>query len=87
MTTVFIPAPMRDLSGGEAQVEVSASTLREVIDRLEEKFPGIRERLCNGDALRESIQAAVDGSMMQRRLSTSVSATGEVHFLPAIGGG
>ncbi|MFO0885283.1 MAG: MoaD/ThiS family protein [Pirellulales bacterium] len=87
MPVVFIPSPMRDLSQGVAQVEVTAKTLGEVIQRLEELYPGMRDRLCQGDKLRDSIQAAVDGAMMQRRLQTPVSEKGEVHFLPAIGGG
>lgn len=87
MTTVFIPAQMRDLSHGEAQVEVVARTLGEVIQRLEEHYPGMRDRLCQEDRLRDSIQAAINGVMMQRRLQTPVTPNGEVHFLPAIGGG
>ena len=45
MVTVRIPTPLRTLTGGEEQVQVSGATLREVIETLEKKHPGIRDRL------------------------------------------
>ena len=41
MVTVRIPTPLRTLTGGEDQVQVPGATLREVIETLEKKHPGI----------------------------------------------
>ena len=49
MPLVWIPTLMRELTGGEARVAVSGTSLREVLERLETAYPGIRERLCEGD--------------------------------------
>ena len=40
--TVFIPAQMRDLTRGVAQVVVAGDTVAAVVDELETEFPGIR---------------------------------------------
>jgi sulfur-carrier protein len=53
MPRVFIPAQLRSLTGA-AQVEVEGATVREVVNSLEARFPGIRERLCQGDQLAPS---------------------------------
>ncbi len=51
MPTVFIPPPLRDLTGGVAEIAVDGSTVREVVEALECQFPGIKPRLCRGDSL------------------------------------
>src|SRR6187399_3185606 len=43
--TVRIPTPLRTLTGGEDQVKISGSNVQAVIDNLEAKHPGIKERL------------------------------------------
>jgi molybdopterin converting factor small subunit len=83
---VFIPAQLQDLTGGLAQVELDASSLREVIVRLEQRFPGTRDRLCDDDELSPALQVSVD-HIMTRRLRAEVGTESEVHFLPSIGGG
>jgi molybdopterin synthase sulfur carrier subunit len=83
---VFIPAQLQDLTGGLDQVELDASSLREVIARLEQRFPGTRDRLCDDDGLSPALQVSVD-HVMTRRLRAEVGPDSEVHFLPSIGGG
>ena len=46
MATVFIPALIRDLTGGQTRVIVPGNSVREVITQLETRFPGIAGRLC-----------------------------------------
>ena len=87
MPRVFIPAQLRDLTGGVAQVEIQASTVREVIDELERQFPGIKERLCKGEDLAPSLQVSIDHRMTGRGMSAKVGPQSEVHFLPVLGGG
>ncbi|GAB4518467.1 MAG: hypothetical protein Kow0047_29980 [Anaerolineae bacterium] len=87
MPTVWIPALMRDLTGGMEKVTVSGATLGEVIEALDARFPGIRDRLCEGDGLRPGISVAVDGAITSRRLRQPVDEESEIHFVPAISGG
>lgn len=87
MPTVFIPAQMRALTDGLTQLEIEADTLRQIIDQLEERFPGIRQRLCDGEQLAPTLQLAVDSSMGSRSMRTAVGDAREVHFLPVVGGG
>jgi molybdopterin synthase sulfur carrier subunit len=87
MAEVWIPALLRDLTGGEDRVTVEGETVRQVIDRLEQLYPGLRQRLCNEDRLREGMMVVVDGVVSRQKLRQRLSATSEVHFLPAISGG
>jgi len=87
MPVVFIPTPMRDLTGGEATVTVAGEFVRDVIDALDRQYPGIKDRLCRGDALVPGLQVCIDDTMTRRGLSARVAPDSEVHFLPPIGGG
>ena len=87
MPRVFIPPLLHPLTGGASEVDVEGSSVRQVIAALDERFPGIRERLCEGDQLRPGLAVAVDGRMSSVGLLQKVRPESEVHFLPAIGGG
>jgi len=87
LPTVWIPALMRDLTGGEEVISVAGGTIRQVIESLDERFPGFWERLCNEDDLRPNIIVSVDGEVSHRRLRQTLSESSELHFLPAISGG
>ncbi|MCA9124101.1 MAG: MoaD/ThiS family protein [Planctomycetaceae bacterium] len=87
MPRVFIPPPMRSLTSGLEIVEVSGANLRQVIDNLEQRFPGIKQRLCQGDEIRPGLSVDVGGSVATLGLLQRTGADTEIHFLPAIGGG
>jgi molybdopterin synthase sulfur carrier subunit len=87
MPVVFIPTPWRDLTGGLTRVTVEGSTVAEVVEALEGRFPGIRQRLCRGDSLAPGLQVAIGDVMTMRGLRATVQPESEVHFLPAVGGG
>ena len=90
MPTVWVPAPWRDkLTGGAAQVEVAGDTVRQVIEALEAKYPGFRERIIDTDEdrIRADIAISVDGEISAEGLRRKVTPTSEVNFLPAMAGG
>jgi len=87
MATVFIPALMRKLTGGNATVEVSGANVREIVNNLEELHPGLKERLVDKWKLKSNITVAVDGQVTPLGMLEKVGEKSEVHFLPAIGGG
>ena len=87
MPTAWIPAPMRELTEGRVQVNVRGQTVRELIDRLDQEYPGIGDRLREGNRLRTGIAVSVDGAISPEGLRTRLEPGSEVHFLPAIAGG
>lgn len=87
MPIVFIPSPWRDLTGGEARVEVEGGTVREVVEALEARHPGIKARLCRGDAITPGLHVSVNDVMTTKGMAAPLKPESEVHFLPAIGGG
>jgi molybdopterin synthase sulfur carrier subunit len=87
MPIVFIPTPWRDLTGGAAEIAVEGSTVREVVDALDGRFPGIKQRLCRGDSLAPGLHVSINDVMTTRGLRATLQPDSEVHFLPAIGGG
>jgi sulfur-carrier protein len=89
MVTVRIPTPLRTLTGGEEQVEVPGATLREVIETLEKKHPGIRDRLLDDKGVRRFVNIYVGDEDVRflDGLDTKLSTGTEVSIVPAIAGG
>ena len=87
MAVVHIPAELRSLTGGDLEPAVAGRTVGELIDQLDNRYPGIKRRLVDGDRLRPGLSVFVDGSVRRDGLQTEVSPQSEVHFIPAIAGG
>jgi maltose alpha-D-glucosyltransferase/alpha-amylase len=68
---------------------VAGNTVRQLIDNLEEIYPGIKHELYyeEEDLLMPGISVIVDGEPSQLGLLEHVRENSEVHFLPALGGG
>lgn len=87
MVTVFIPTMLQSMTGGAKEAKVEAANVRQIIDRLEELYPGIKDRLVEGGRIRPNLSVAVDGEVARLGLLEKVGENSEVHFVPAIGGG
>ena len=87
MPTVVIPPLMRKLTGGEGNITLPGATVREVIDNLESRHPGMKERLSEDGRLKPGIAIYINGLLSRGSLLERVDADAEIHFLPAIGGG
>lgn len=87
MAKVYIPAQWRDLTGTITQLDLEGSSLKQIIDGLELKFPGIAGRLCDDGQIAAGLAVSIDGDISSRGLLAPISPTSEIHFLPAIGGG
>ena len=88
MATVYIPSLLEGLTGGARTVEAPGRNLRQVINALDERYPGMKERLLDEDgALIPEIMAAIDGETNHLGLLQPVTDATEIQFVPAIGGG
>jgi molybdopterin synthase sulfur carrier subunit len=87
MPVVWIPALLRPLTAGQDRVAASGTNLRAVIDDLESRYPGLRDRLCDGPELRSGLAVVIDGGVVRSGLETPVGPASEIHFVHAIGGG
>ena len=94
MTTVHIPSLVRDLTGnaGEVAVEIPAGekmAVREVLLRLEERFPGITARLTDeaGGGLMPGLAVVINGEQAGMGMLAKVSQQDDVFFVAAIVGG
>jgi sulfur-carrier protein len=87
LPVVGIPALLRDLTHGQRFLSVEGDTVRQVIENLEKLYPGLQERLCDGDRLRASIAVIVDGHTSTLKLRHRLLESSEVHFVISISGG
>jgi len=89
MVTVRIPTPLRTLTGGEEKVQASGETVRAVIEGLEQKHPGIRDRLLDEKGVRRFVNLYVGDEDIRflDGLDTKLKAGDEISIVPAIAGG
>ncbi len=68
------------------RLEIDAATVAEAIDRLDERWPGLRDRLCEpGPVLRPHINVYVDRE--RAGLETQLESRSRVDVIAAISGG
>ena len=87
MAQVFIPTMLQPLTGGVKQTECQGRNVRQIIDALDDQFPGIKTRLVEDDEIRSNLAVAIDGDVARMGMLERVSEASEVHFVPAIAGG
>ncbi|QGN31534.1 MoaD/ThiS family protein [Microlunatus sp. Gsoil 973] len=86
---VKIPTILRTYTGGEKTVAGKGGTLGEVIDDLETRHAGLKERLVEADGLRRFVNVYVNDEDVRFSggLSAPVSEDDVVVVLPAVAGG
>ncbi len=88
-TLVRIPTPLRTLTGGADEVPASGATLAEVIEDLERKHPGMKDRLLDEKGVRRFINIFVGDEDIRflDGLKTELKAGDRISIVPAIAGG
>lgn len=81
MIEVHFGSSLRDLTNGEAQITVDAPSVRRLIKLLDERYPGIGERLS------EATSVAINGELLADAMYEDIPDGAEVHFVPTISGG
>jgi molybdopterin synthase sulfur carrier subunit len=87
---IRIPTPLRRVTNGTAKVEIDASTVGEIIDRLDGDFPGIKERLLDeAGEMRYFVNIYLNGEDVRflQGTGTSTKDGDEVSIVPAVAGG
>jgi molybdopterin synthase sulfur carrier subunit len=87
MAELHLPSTLPPLFPGlTRQVEVSAPTVAEAIEQLNERWPGLRDRLCEpGPVLRRHINVYVDRE--RGGLESPIGPETRVDVIAAITGG
>jgi sulfur-carrier protein len=87
MAEVHLPGTLTPLFAGlTRRLDVEAETVDGVIDELERRWPGLRDRLCEpGPHLRRHIHVYVDRE--RAKLETPIEARSRVDVIAAISGG
>lgn len=87
---VLIPTPLRQYTGGEARVAGSGDSVAVVLEDLNARYPGIRERVCEADGeIRRFVNVFVNGENVRKLqgAATPVKSGDEVGIIPAMAGG
>ncbi len=87
---VRIPTPLQQLTNNQAEVESEGETVRELIEDLEKKYPGLKERICDENGkVRRFINFYVNEEDVRflKGDDTPVKDGDEVSIIPAIAGG
>jgi sulfur-carrier protein len=88
-TPVRIPTPLRTLTGGADEVSASGNTLADVIEDLERRHPGIRDRLLDEKGVRRFVNIYIGEEDVRflEGLKTTLKAGDQISIVPAIAGG
>jgi molybdopterin converting factor small subunit len=81
MAHVTLTGNLRRFTGGVAEMDVDAASVRQLFARLSEDYPALAPHLQQGPAV------AIDGQIYQDALFQEIDAGSDVHILPPIAGG
>ena len=89
--TINIPTPLRKLTSNQAEVELEAASVGELVENLEEAYAGIKEKLMDqsGD-IRRYVNIYIndeDIRFLAQREKTPVQAGDNLIIVPSIAGG
>jgi len=84
---VRIPTPLRAMTKGSADVQVTADTVGDLIEDLERQFPGMRERLVEESGRFINIYVNQEDIRFLQGAKTALKQDDEVSIVPAIAGG
>jgi len=90
MATLYVPTPLRRLTGGQAKVDVQGNDVGALIQAVEQQYPGVAERVLDDEGnVKRFINIFVNddeiGSL--QGLGTPVSEQDRVSIVPAMAGG
>ena len=87
---VRVPTPLRKFTNGADEVNAQGNTVRALVEDLERKFPGIKERICDETGkIRRFVNVYVNGDDIRflQNMETSLKEGDSISIVPAIAGG
>ena len=87
---VLIPTPLQKFTNDEATAELAATSVDGLLDALEDRYPGIKGRLCDeAGKLRRFLNVYVNSEDIRflDNQNTSLNDGDEVSIVPAVAGG
>ena len=88
MIKVRIPTPLRPLTKNQGEVEVSGTSIAEMIDNLNTSYSGLKDRLCDDKGeLRRFVNVYVNEEDIRFLKGTILKDGDEVSIVPSIAGG
>jgi molybdopterin synthase sulfur carrier subunit len=87
---VRVPTPLRAVTKGRGELKADAASVKDLIDRLDQEFGGLKARLCEEDGnIRRFINIYVNEEDIRflQGPATPLKAGDEVSIVPAIAGG
>jgi molybdopterin synthase sulfur carrier subunit len=88
--TVRIPTPLQKITQNKSEVKSQGSNIKELINNLEQDFPGLKDRICDEKGnVRRFINIYVNEEDVRflKQDQTSLKDGDEVSIIPAIAGG
>ena len=88
--SVRIPTPLRKFTGGAESVTASGATVAAIVQDVEGRHPGLKERICDdAGKVRRFVNVYVNGEDIRflSSLDTPVKDGDEISIVPAIAGG
>ena len=87
---VRVPTPLRKYTAGQDEVAAAGASIKAVIEDLESRHPGMRDRLLddNGE-LRRYVNVYLNGNDIRflDQLNSKVTDGDDISIVPAIAGG
>ena len=90
MTTVYIPTPLRRLTGSASKVQVQADDVASLIQALENAYPGFANRVLDGKGnIKPFIQVFRNDDEIRtlQGIETAVAEGDRISIVPAMAGG
>jgi sulfur-carrier protein len=87
---VRIPTPLQKLTGQKGEVAVEAKNIKELVQILENQYPGIKERICDeAGKIRRFVNFYLNEEDIRflNQEDTALKDGDEVSIVPAIAGG
>jgi molybdopterin synthase sulfur carrier subunit len=90
MASIRIPTPLRKLTNELEVVQASGNNVGEILESLDQAFPGLKERICDEQGnVRRFVNVFLndeDIRFLEER-ATPVKDSDEISIVPAIAGG
>ena len=87
---VLIPTPLQKFTGNQATLDCNGSSVAELLESLEQSFPGIKSRLCDEQGQpRRFLNLYVNSEDIRflEGTETPLKEGDEVSIVPAVAGG